>query len=311
MAWCRRHPWFITAATALLVMGLTGLAFGLWQQTRVLAWRYAHPGATLPYRVSLLFPLLLLTSFILIPFVLVLCSRAPSRRLSARYRRNVVRFGAANVLFGMGLSLELIRRSVWQWDSDGGNGLSGASLAFVICWSGLILIWKHLGGKDALRVEVEVPALCSRRESNLIPLLLGVPLVAVLGFWIGGWLIGIPSFQGAPGHAALQAFHGDADMERGVASVFSFLATAVAVLVFMLLAARRSSRRGFWEVSPLAIGWALAHMLEMADWIPARLVVAALLVGLGEGWLLAKCATLSRRNEASAVPLVASESQGQ
>ena len=44
MRWFRQHRWVFSAAVSVLILGLMGLAYGLWEQTRFLTWLNAHPG---------------------------------------------------------------------------------------------------------------------------------------------------------------------------------------------------------------------------------------------------------------------------
>jgi WD40 repeat protein/tRNA A-37 threonylcarbamoyl transferase component Bud32 len=41
--WATRHPWAIAAASALLVIGLAALSYGLWNENQFLVWQQAHP----------------------------------------------------------------------------------------------------------------------------------------------------------------------------------------------------------------------------------------------------------------------------
>jgi len=40
--WLVRHPWALTGTASILVLGLTGLAYGLWEQNRALTWSMTH-----------------------------------------------------------------------------------------------------------------------------------------------------------------------------------------------------------------------------------------------------------------------------
>jgi serine/threonine protein kinase len=44
ISWFRRHRWVFSAAVSLLILTLAGLAYGFWEQTRLMAWHNAHPG---------------------------------------------------------------------------------------------------------------------------------------------------------------------------------------------------------------------------------------------------------------------------
>jgi hypothetical protein len=44
MSWFRRHRWAVNAALVVLILTLTGLAYGLWDQTQFLTSLNAHPG---------------------------------------------------------------------------------------------------------------------------------------------------------------------------------------------------------------------------------------------------------------------------
>ncbi len=59
--WLVRNPWLLMGATAVAMLGLIALAYGLWEQTRYLVWTQTHattaptkPGAALSYRLRVL-----------------------------------------------------------------------------------------------------------------------------------------------------------------------------------------------------------------------------------------------------------------
>jgi hypothetical protein len=43
--WAKRHPMFLAGAAALMLLAVSALAYGLWQQNRYLVWQAAHPEA--------------------------------------------------------------------------------------------------------------------------------------------------------------------------------------------------------------------------------------------------------------------------
>jgi hypothetical protein len=44
VSWSRRHRALMTAAVSAVILGLVGLAYGLWEQTQYLTWLNTHPG---------------------------------------------------------------------------------------------------------------------------------------------------------------------------------------------------------------------------------------------------------------------------
>src|SRR5207244_9116625 len=46
--WTVRHPWVLTGLASVVVLGVIGLAFGLWEENRLLIWNAAHPGQPRP-----------------------------------------------------------------------------------------------------------------------------------------------------------------------------------------------------------------------------------------------------------------------
>ncbi|MEK7676780.1 MAG: serine/threonine-protein kinase [Verrucomicrobiota bacterium] len=296
-SWCRQHPWAITGMAALLVMGLMGLAFGLWQQTQFLAWQHKHPETHLTSETVMdLNARIGKASVFLIPLAVFFYSRLQSRRrLPEKTRRNAMWFGVINALLGVGMTLELIRRVVWSpWTTA--VLLSVAIMAFVICWSGLILIWTYLREKQVLRLETDAQTRSFKLEMNPIPLLFGFPMVGWVASWIGGWLFEGRQFQAPQGNFADPTYVWEqAAFEKSLLIMFPYSATLIAMLVPMILAACRSPRGSFWrETSPLAIGVSLSFLAMVFSWIPTEMAASALLLGLSLGWLLSKLTNLRK-----------------
>jgi tRNA A-37 threonylcarbamoyl transferase component Bud32 len=65
VSWCRQRPWVISGLAVLLVLGLTGLAFGLWQKNEFLQWRMANPKAKPPGQMTGAPAILLLAGMVL------------------------------------------------------------------------------------------------------------------------------------------------------------------------------------------------------------------------------------------------------
>jgi tRNA A-37 threonylcarbamoyl transferase component Bud32 len=163
-SWSVRHPWVITGVATLLVLGLMGLAYGLWEQNRFLLWARDHPGAV---KAADGLPLgkgwFGLMSFLV---VLMLLCAAPAafadfvshkRRGLALARGHLWAYGsvaAAEVLGGVGVFLWLIHGAVWgkfgapQWSFC-------AFIALSLCWLGSLLLWQVIREFQALALGWE------------------------------------------------------------------------------------------------------------------------------------------------------------
>jgi predicted Ser/Thr protein kinase len=147
--WARRHPWTIAGAASVVMLGLIGFAFGLWQLNRLLSWRLAHPGQPLPAGRHLIDSA---TSGAVVLYICLFIGVVPLEDLRLRKlrggaltRRRVLglgAFGVAEVILGIGLVLDWIRAYVWEFGHVWRWPQMALLAPFCLAWFGTILIWK-------------------------------------------------------------------------------------------------------------------------------------------------------------------------
>jgi tRNA A-37 threonylcarbamoyl transferase component Bud32 len=318
VSWCRRHPWFITGAAALLVMGLTGLAFGLWQQTRFLEWRHGHPTARLAE--STLKGLWAITWFI----TLVLFSlgyfaihdqfRKSRQQAQARSRQNArraFRLGSLMVLLSVCLGLEVIRQLVWtRWLWH--EALTVLSVGFGLCWTGLILAWTSLRQNEAIVLdsgEGDDSQEAFKIEINYAAFLFAFPVANWLSVPIGRALVEWAQFQSPRGFLANGTYVFTPAMtdlyQMDIAKLFAVIANTLAMVLPLGIAAWRSPKgRSLRAISPMMMCFSVSFAAALSSFLPASLAAAALLLGFILG--LALVAALRIRK----VPVPAGEDAG-
>lgn len=307
LAWCRRHPWMLTAATTVAVLGLAGLAYGLWQQTRFLVWRHAHPESKLPAgQLQDLGGLGIGAFFLLIPLAVAIYWRMHTRSGPTWLGRRLhlpeaLLVGPLFATFGLWSMLGLIRDLVWtRWEP--GDLLAAASMTFVICWTGLILVWKHVRTHGAPWMslpptEPAAPGWALRLD--VFKVWLGVAASAPLSTWIGSVLVEWGQFRPEVGFLAngryVMAPAQEVAYEEGLRGLFSLFTTFVILITVMAGTAWRSPKASMWrETSPMWIGfWLSGCGLGLAI-LPTALSACAGCLGVVLGLLLLALARMRR-----------------
>jgi tRNA A-37 threonylcarbamoyl transferase component Bud32 len=151
VSWSRRHRWVIVAVASTATLGLAGLAFGLWEQTRYLLWVNAHPGwIAYPGELNRNLRNDVLTSVLPIPlfWAMVLALqyyRRQSRRMSWGELRRTRGFAPAYPiaqgwaaafmtfgLFGIAFSLWLVTRHIQAYVWEGAFPFAQAAVIWVV-----------------------------------------------------------------------------------------------------------------------------------------------------------------------------------
>ena len=157
-AWAQRHPWVITAALALMVLGVSGLAFGFWDKSRYLEWLQTHPprkktkeGAW--FIISTL--TMGLTSFLVAPFVFLdfVDRKRRGFPLFAPHLRIYAIFGIVTLAISINFSISLVHAWVWK----AGEGLWLLCFGFPGAWFGALLLWHVIRESRSLQFGVERP----------------------------------------------------------------------------------------------------------------------------------------------------------
>ena len=159
VSWCRQRPWVVSGLAVLLVLGLTGLAFGLWQKNEFLQWRMTNPKAKPPGEMAKTPAILLLTGLILwIVSVLssVHWSEVKRQRLAPSppwLNRFVKVTGTVQVLLSIALALSSIRLLIGFTTHDHSQmalGLISLAFAVAFCWTGMLVTWRFARLDDVL-----------------------------------------------------------------------------------------------------------------------------------------------------------------
>ncbi len=200
--WLQRHPWAISGAASLLIIGLVALAYGLWERGRFDTYLAAHPGE--PAWIGFQ-PLLITFPFMLCFFWLInLLANRFFRRHYQRHKETGAPIPAAVVwtcvavgsseaayalvvLFGtVGLQPRLSHAML-------AAGISTVWAPFLVVyalpflWGGSVLVWKAVGAHElsgydelvARKVELEQVRESSKRRSTFALMIMGIG-----GVWV-------------------------------------------------------------------------------------------------------------------------------
>ncbi|MEW6159904.1 MAG: serine/threonine-protein kinase [Verrucomicrobiota bacterium] len=149
--WMRQHPWALTGAASLLVLGLTGLAYGLWEQNRALSWAMANGRpATMekswPFAWSNWNLAILMNGVFFAPFVFADFVDRKRRHLkfATAHLTAYSSIGVLEIFLGLLLTVRTVKHFVWgaiQMDFEART--IGAAAIWIVgpCWFGALLLW--------------------------------------------------------------------------------------------------------------------------------------------------------------------------
>ena len=147
-SWSLRHPWIVTAAATVVILGLVGFAYGLWQENAYLHWARTHPNEKPVYTPSWFesdFTVILLFAtgpFLpLLPWIDFMVRR---RRGDPILRPHLIAYsalGIAQVATGIFVLMKYVETKAWRLDSpyDNGGAVVGACYLTAL---GLLLLWE-------------------------------------------------------------------------------------------------------------------------------------------------------------------------
>jgi hypothetical protein len=148
-SWSVRNPWAITGAVSVLLLGLIGLAFGLWERTQFLMWDKTHSAA---YRTSfrfeeswiqlLLLPYFLtciLGMFFYADFIIRKRRGEPFPRI---YFPFIFGLGTAQALLSFVVYLAGISSYVWSRHQSAGQLAFTLGGPLLYSWFALLLGWE-------------------------------------------------------------------------------------------------------------------------------------------------------------------------
>jgi hypothetical protein len=310
VSWCRQRPWVVSGLAVLLMLGLTGLAFGLWQKSEFLQWRMAHPKAKVPGEIMRTPVILLLTGILLwIASVLsgVHWSEVKRQRLAPIppwLNRFVKVIGTLLGLLAIGLALTSIRGLVWYTQQDHREmavGLTGLAFAVAFCWTGMLVTWRF-GRLDELlgigRQEPEQPRFTL--AVNWPGMLVLLPLLLLGSPPLVRWFLAAGQFQPLPGMfpGAEEPVILDAAMRQRVdalfAQMFGLGAGSLALLVYVAGLFLKRPRDEWRDLTPPVVCIGLGFCTLTGLLLPRPVAAAAIVSGALAGIALLKVAGLRR-----------------
>jgi tRNA A-37 threonylcarbamoyl transferase component Bud32 len=256
-SWTQRHPWVLAGAAAVLLLGLSGLALGLWEQTRFMAWKMTHSAEPLRAR-----PGLVLTTCWLGMFTLLWLTGFAAPTFAAHYRRlrETGRRVGPRVLLGYG-SLGIVALvyaavvvvkaiHVLVWEQDPGVLPVTYGVAAVV-WSGLLILWQAVGSHESsVYVGVVERSFARQLAKRSRTAWLVDPGARVRMRFVFGFLFYLSMVCGAT------IFLG-ASEAQGVGRVYWVMAGVLSWLAAFIWALRFASVRG-WKRPALGLGGVLA-----------------------------------------------------
>jgi serine/threonine protein kinase len=310
VSWCRQRPWVVSGLAVLLVLGLTGLAFGLWQKSEFLQWRMANPKAKVPGELMRAPVFLLLTGMVLW-IVSVLCSvhwsEVKRQRLAPIppwLNRFVKVTGTIQVLLSVGLALSSIRLLVWFTSQDHREawlGLTNIFFAIAFCWTGLLVTWRFARLDELLGVglqEREQPKF--KLKVNWPGMLVLIPLLLLANPPMVRWFLEWGQFQPLPGMfpGAEEPIVLDPIMRKRVddnfAQLFGLVAGVFAQLVYFAGIFFKRPRDEWRDLTPPIVFIGLGACLGFLMLLPLVIAAVAVLSGALAGIALLKVAGLRR-----------------
>jgi tRNA A-37 threonylcarbamoyl transferase component Bud32 len=218
--WSQKNPWAFAGAFGLMMLALAGLAYGLWERSRHLAWRIdVGRDAALPATESpaiaffKLFPVLC--------FLLYFAGRAFRKDYEARSAGGGTpggralalhaALGMAGTMCGAGFLLLQIRSWAWSPQSPWifALELGGMAGAVLLAGMGFRMVWEAIGIHDSSRFRGVVGQALERQiqaepgrwpVSRLVALSLLIVVCSVAGGLFVDWtLTGAPSLVGTLG----------------------------------------------------------------------------------------------------------------
>jgi hypothetical protein len=315
VSWCRQRPWVVSGLAVLLILGLTGLAFGLWQKNEFLQWRMANPKAKPPGEMVGV-PVILL----LLGLVLWIVSALSSVHWSEVKRQRLAPIppwlnwfvkvtGTVQVLLSVGLALTSIRLLVWFNSHDHREmavGLTGLAFAAAFCWTGVLVTWRFARLDELLGLgshETEQPKF--KLKVNWPGLLVMIPLLLLASPPLVRWFLEWGQFQPPPGMfpGAEEPVILNPTMRQRVndnfAQLFGLVAAVLAHFVYFTGVFLRRPRDEWRDLTPpiLCIGLGFCTMTGML--LPGAVAAAASVAGILAGLALLKVAELRRVDPAA------------
>jgi serine/threonine protein kinase len=201
LSWFRRHRWVSSAAVSALILTLAGLAYGLWEQTRLLIWTNAHPGVTkapapnskdIDWNFSPVIVVILTCS----PMVLFLVQKLKARPAWARVFallnprapiRVVARVGVNLFAIVYALFLVALEIHAFVWESEQPSWIIGV-VVLLLAWSGVNGLMRVV--REQMRIPVQ--PLPTYQASPEFHAALGWIFLGLVIFFTCLWMLSVP-----------------------------------------------------------------------------------------------------------------------
>jgi tRNA A-37 threonylcarbamoyl transferase component Bud32 len=201
VSWFRRHRWVLSAAISVLMLGLAGLAYGFWEQTRLLIWANVHPGATkapAPQSndMNWIFSPVIVVVLTCSPMVLFLVQKLKTRPAGAKFfallnPRAPIMVAARAVmnLFAIVYALFLVALEIhaFVWEGEQPSWIIGV-VVLLLAWSGVNGLMRVM--REQMRISVE--PLPTYQASPEFHAALGWIFLGLVMFFAGLWMLSVP-----------------------------------------------------------------------------------------------------------------------
>jgi serine/threonine protein kinase len=201
MSWFRRHRWVSSAAVSALILTLAGLAYGLWEQTRLLIWSNAHPGVTkapAPQSndMNWIFSPVIVVILTCSPMVLFLVQKLKARpawtKIFALLNPRAPTMIAARAVFNLfaiayALFLVALEIHAFVWEGEQPSWIVGV-VVLLLAWSGVNGLMRVV--RQQMRIPVE--PFPEYKASPDFHAALGWIFLGLVIFFIGLWVLSLP-----------------------------------------------------------------------------------------------------------------------
>lgn len=271
--WLVRNPWALTGAAAMLVLGLMGLAYGLWEQNQAMKWSAAHGKPSSAARVPTPFTVrdgwwvaaLVFNGVLLAPFGFADFVDRKRRKLPilSFHLRLYTVLALVQIVIALACARHSIHRFVW----DGYDGNLFMTLLTVVSpiWFGALLLW-HV----AAQIRASTFGIEQKNERELFApkkdywtveqyQFTNISLFAVAGLFVAGAILKsqiLPSSATMAGIATvlLAGYRGEKTANRSL-RLFLGIVLALAVIMTSVGMYRSNIYSGFSPFDRIARQW--------------------------------------------------------
>jgi hypothetical protein len=299
-SWTQRNPWSVTGLAAIVILGLSGLSFGLWEHARILNERYGKIPAPRSYGWSNAEAATLMVLWFGFVFTAVGCAIyiRDRRRRQAPVSNAYLLFhsfiGLGVMVAGIAVGAANISTFVWMlntWESRGNlEMIASVIMSLLIVWGGLHLVTQAFQRHRVNSTGAEqAPArlFSEEFEINLKPFV-GTSILTHAALWISTFLWIPEKHPWFPGF--------DAAEQRAISALASSALAQLPVMMYACLLSTGQAR-AFFGISVCALcAWGLSQ--SMAYFLGVFAVM--IYVGLLGGFVILLSSGIRRRTEPAA-----------